>query len=343
MTTDFLSIVEAAYSPTEDVDEWLKNVLQTTRAYIGSSPLAFRFHHAPDGFSLRGLVGTGGGQAFVPALEGMVKGLIASNVMGPAFWRTIFPLAPTVGWNKQLAQRDWTATDSVHDVFSGLPGEAQSLLAATRDAFSVVGGDPSGHGCVISSMEPRVNRVPGQTTGLWQRVAAHLATGYRLARARAAEPDAVLDPGGKLVHREGDVGAGDAEALSVGTRAIDQARSKLRRADPDRALSIWKGLIAGRWSLVDHFDHDGRRFVVAKRNSIGHRPWDTLTPREAQIVACVAEGQAPKIIAYQLGVSVATVSLDLARARSRVGVSSLVELVAAYRARDDRPIAAVAR
>ena len=49
-------------------------------------------------------------------------------------------------------------------------------------------------------------------------------------------------------------------------RRRERARSKRERADPDCALALWEGLVAGRWSLVDHFESDGKRFVVAHKN-----------------------------------------------------------------------------
>jgi hypothetical protein len=48
-------------------------------------------------------------------------------------------------------------------------------------------------------------------------------------------------------------------------KAIDRARSRAR-SNEDEALELWQGLVAGRWSLVEQFDSDGRRFLVARKN-----------------------------------------------------------------------------
>jgi DNA-binding CsgD family transcriptional regulator len=122
------------------------------------------------------------------------------------------------------------------------------------------------------------------------------------------------------------------DGLSEAAKAIDQASAKLRRVDPDRALLLWKGVVEGRWSLVDHFDSDGMRFVVAKRKSVPIRAWHTLTERELQTVSLFAQGQMLRIIACQLGVSPSTVSGELAHAQSKLGVGNRLELAAAYRA-----------
>ena len=144
----------------------------------------------------------------------------------------------------------------------------------------------------------------------------------------------MLDPAGKVLHLESGVSPAQGESLSEGARAIDKARGKLRRVDPERSLALWRGLVDGRWSLVEQFDHDGKRFVVAKRNSLPLRPWHTLTERELQTVALVAEGQGLKLVAYQLGVSIATASRDLQRAARKLGLASRLKLLSAYRAQN---------
>ena len=200
------------------------------------------------------------------------------------------------------------------------------------DSLGVIAADPSGHGCVFFRIEDKARPVSRRATVLWERTAAHLVTGYRLARERHGKTEAVLDPGGKVLHRENEVTRDDASTLSDAAKGIDRARGRLRRVDPERALTLWKGLVSGRWSLVDQFDSDGRRFVVAKRNAITSRAWSSLTEREGQIVAYLAEGQAPKLIAYQLGLSTPTVSADLSRIMRKLSVGSRFELITAYRA-----------
>jgi DNA-binding CsgD family transcriptional regulator len=201
-----------------------------------------------------------------------------------------------------------------------------------KDTFGVIAADPSGHGCVFFRNEENPRPLSRRGTALWERVAAHLVTGYRLARERQEKAEAVLDPGGKVLHRENEVTRDDAGTLSDAARAIDRARGRMRRVDPERALALWQGLVSGRWSLVDQFDHDGRRFVVAKRNEITPRGWNALSDREAQILAYFAEGQSPKLIAYQLGLSPAKVTGALTRTMRKLSVSSRFELITAYRA-----------
>ena len=169
---------------------------------------------------------------------------------------------------------------------------------------------------------------------LWTRFAAHLGTALRLRRSkREASPDtapAVLSPSGRLEH-------GNAEAVAAGTslagaaKAIDRARGKLRRLDPDAAAALWRTMVCGEWSLVDWYDHDGKRFLLAQENRIPGPTKRALTRREEQVVACAAMGHSNKLIAYDLGLSTGTVSVLLGRAARKLGVSGRVALVRVFR------------
>jgi hypothetical protein len=44
---------------------------------------------------------------------------------------------------------------------------------------------------------------------------------------------------------------------------MDLARGRMSKRNPERALQLWRALVDGRWSLVDSFETDGRRYVVA--------------------------------------------------------------------------------
>ncbi|HEY6462705.1 MAG TPA: LuxR C-terminal-related transcriptional regulator [Polyangiaceae bacterium] len=248
--------------------------------------------------------------------------------MGPAAMRGFYPLSPVVIWASKVESSIWEAS-----MRGWRPVGERSGVTLWRDVLGVIGGDPSGHGCILFAPDPAPHHLSPREAAFWQRIAAHVATGYRLARGRTSEPDAVLDPGGKVLHREAGVDQDEASDLGAATQAIDRARGRLRRVEPERALSLWRGLVAGKWSLVDQIDHDGRRFVAARRNPIEHRAWESLTAREAQVVACAAEGQSLKIIGYQLGVSMTTAATALASARRKLGFGSRLELVAAYRSR----------
>ncbi len=54
--------------------------------------------------------------------------------------------------------------------------------------------------------------------------------------------------------------------------------------------------------------------------------FDTLTPREYEIIACVAVGQANKVIAMELGISERTVELHRSRGMKKLQLRTVAEL-----------------
>ena len=109
--------------------------------------------------------------------------------------------------------------------------------------------------------------------------------------------------------------------------AVDRARGKMRDTDPEKALAIWKALVRGRWSMVDWFDSDGRRFVLALPNSPQVNDPRGLTERESQVVAYAVLGQTNKMIGYRLGLSKSRVSMLLRSAMRKLGVQTRSQLV----------------
>ena len=323
MNADVLSIIEAAYAESANADEWLDGALAAMHAQLdqGGGVLARRFHVEPASLwqgATRAIGVTPEDVAATDRAAAYLTDLPPAEAMAVA--RQMFPLAPVAVRLSQLVGPTMMAN------------LVTNYSRPVKDSLGVIAADPSGHGCVFFRIEDKPRPPSRRATALWERIAAHLVTGYRLARERHGKAEAVLDPGGKVLHRENEVTRDDAVTLSDAAKEIDRARGRLRRADPERALALWKGLVSGRWSLVDQFDHDGRRFVVAKRNAITPHAWSVLSEREAQVLAYLAEGQAPKLIAYQSGLSMASVNGDLSRIMRKLSVGSRLELIMAYRA-----------
>jgi DNA-binding CsgD family transcriptional regulator len=99
---------------------------------------------------------------------------------------------------------------------------------------------------------------------------------------------------------------------------IQTARSE--RDDSGRAVALWRGLVAGRWSLVEHFERDGRRYYLAHKNDPELAPDRALTLREKQVLVYAELGYSNKLIAYSLGLSSSTVATLLGKARRKVGM-----------------------
>lgn len=168
---------------------------------------------------------------------------------------------------------------------------------------------------------------------LWERVSIHLGAACRLstreASAEASDVEAVLDLSGRVVHARDEARAAHSrELLCDAVRGIERARTRAGRAEPTRALELWQGLWGGRWSLVDHADTDGRRFVLARRNDPDPTTPFPLTRRQRQVLFYAAVGWSLKQIAYALGLaSEGSVSGHLRKALDTLGLRSRVELI----------------
>jgi DNA-binding NarL/FixJ family response regulator len=211
--------------------------------------------------------------------------------------------------------------------------EAHFYPLGIRDCQNMSFPDPSGLLVLIAAPMPDTRWPSRREAATWTRIAAHIAAGARLRAVADAntpsmeEADAVLSPSGALEHARPPAQSREArEALRRAARAIDRARTK-SRSDEDAALDAWQGLVAGRWSLVDRFDSDGRRYLVARRNDPDVPDPRALTRRERQVLAYAALGHPLKLVAYSLGLSVSTIALHRARAMRKLGLRSQAEVV----------------
>jgi hypothetical protein len=203
---------------------------------------------------------------------------------------------------------------------TGVGGTAEAFFASLtppkfpdtiRDFLGVLAFDTEGRGVVLSAAYGEATTLDRTTRRRWTLLGVHIAAAARLRRtleASAATPVAILRPNGRMEHAEGDATSKTSrQALSARAVAIDRARSRLRRSDPDAALEMWRGLVTGRWSLVDCVDSDGRRYVVAHVNEPVPARMFSLTLRERQVVGHVLLGHPSKLTAYALGISPAGV------------------------------------
>lgn len=95
------------------------------------------------------------------------------------------------------------------------------------------------------------------------------------------------------------------------------------RSDEAAPRALWDALLDGQLTVVDSFDDDGRRVVVARRNK---GTVSRLSTVERAVVSWVATGGAQKIVALELGMSAAAVSDALARAIGKLGLSAVSDL-----------------
>jgi DNA-binding CsgD family transcriptional regulator len=82
-----------------------------------------------------------------------------------------------------------------------------------------------------------------------------------------------------------------------------------------------------RWTLLDEFERDGKRYLIAVRDESSSEGLALLSSRERQVVAYAARGLPNKVVGCELGIATSTVGVLLARARAKLGVRSRQELL----------------
>lgn len=213
-----------------------------------------------------------------------------------------------------------------------------------KDAIGVFALDTDGFGVLLLAPVSKVQRVGRTDRRNIEMIAAHLSSGLRLRRAlsESVQPsrdhrtselplgaDAVLDPRDFRVCEAADEvqTPRGVTALRDAAVRVDRARGPLRNEDPAKALETWRALVRGRHSMVDWFDTDDRRYVLALPNPPRVTDPRGLTEREHQVAAYAALGDRHKMIAYRLGIDRSTVTKSLRSAMRKLGVKTQGQLI----------------
>lgn len=207
-----------------------------------------------------------------------------------------------------------------------------------KDVFGITAVDANGLGLLVVAFLPEVTKLRGRELKLWRMMGAHLAAGHRLRRGltgrsnEAALPhgaEAVIDPSrARLTDAIGEATTGKgAAALRAAAVRIDRARGPTRGEDPLEALQTWQALTEGRWSLVDWFDTDDRRFVLALPNAPNVTDPRGLSDRESVVATYAMRGDTITLISYKLGLGKGTVSSTLRRAMRKLRVRNQAQLI----------------
>lgn len=318
-----LTLVEAVYRPSATEAGWLDGLASAGREALdhGLGVMAYTFSMGKRrSFKLGGVVARGARSRSVATMV-LATRLSRAHDLQRIYFETglCSTLSEFMGASHLRAAR----LARIHGALTGI-----------RDFLVVKGTDGSARGVALGVFLPRIVGLTNAFRLQWEHVGAHLAAAHRLSAKRTPRGDglpeateAVLDPAGAVVHAEGEAQAAQA-ALAEATRRIDRARASRK----DGVLGLWPALLEARWSLVDHYETDGRRYVVARRNTADVDAPTGLTAREQQVVALSARGHTQKLVAYELGISASTVRTLEARAMTKLGVGSRLELIALVRA-----------
>lgn len=317
-TPDFVDVVEAAYVASSP-RRWLEQVTTALGPLLdrGAGLLCYGF----DARDARAI------ELDAPLFAGA----------GPEVWRAM--QASTEGLEPRAVQRTYLGSRPFGTV-------AQRFVGSTRGIFSELARrnyapngfadllvlhviDTDRRGCLFAAPLGRSRDASRKEITLWSRVAAHLRAGYRASRRYAEDSEdgeAILEPGGRVLHAHSSAASLSArESLRHAALDTERTRSARRRSDAQSALELWPALIAGRWTLIERFDTDGRRLLIARRNEPDVQQHVQLTARERDVLQRALNGDSNKLIAHELIVSEATISEHLKSGLSKLNLRSLDE------------------
>ena len=308
-----IDLVESAYRLEPDAGAWFTGVLERAMPTLD-----------------RGL----GVCGFSYSIRGSSVGFEHTTYLGPPELPEFRGIPPEI--TAQMARRmgDFASISSfLRDVPPAARRAVTEHMRALGVADGLVAAFPDGEGGAIQfcSLSEAPLETPRGDRLAWRRIGAHLAAGWRLRRrlgAGRAISEAVMTESGAVLSTTEPASSRRAQrCLSQHGAAMTLARGELRREAPIRALELWRGLIAGRWSLVERREESGATVLVAYRNepSLGRDPRG-LTERETAIVELVRTGASNKQVAYTVGLAPGTVATHLRAALRKLGLSSRVEL-----------------
>ena len=324
-----VATVEAAYDLETTGSDWLPRILEASRELCDR------------GLGYAGLVGTKSlnpEQGEIPTIHQM------HTLAGPPDFLMRHGMATAALPTRQVHEQIQTGLFLASELMT--PDQLdlwRSHVGFARDAIGIMALDTDGRGIHLLAPLPEVGSVRPAERLRFSMLAAHLSAGLRLRRAldelaHSTRSEAEAFPlGAEAVVDPSDFNVTDAathvrdgtslEALREAAIRTDQARGRLGKEDPDQALAVWEALVRGRWSMVDWFDSDQRRYVLAVANPPDVSDPRGLTERESQVVAYAVIGESHKMIGYRLGISRARVTNALRSAMRKLGVETQAQLV----------------
>lgn len=355
---DPIEVVEAAYDLRAPEPLWLERLVEAARPLLddGCGVMGMVVDLSGDGPHARAPVGLGGTPEwrlrwrqdwYERVIEPMPRELLARLLsFGPVTYGSIAGRAAAQGIDTMGEYLEVLAARGIRGEVFGhtVPERGAPRGISYPEALIVTAIDASGHGVGIGGSRASIAKRPPTRLELrtWTRVAAHIGAAHRIRRrllggAPLDGAEAVVTPRGRVVHAEGQALAPRTlEGLRRTALEIDRARTTRARASDD-PLDLWRALHDGRWSLVDTFDSDGRRFLIARANEPATDPAPALSRREQQVLDLLSLGHSNKLIAYDLGISVSSVATHLRRAGAKLRLQTTRDLVRWARARA-RPV-----
>ncbi|MCA9693982.1 MAG: hypothetical protein KC636_30630 [Myxococcales bacterium] len=245
-------------------------------------------------------------------------------LLDPAVSGTVYPTGTHCRFHTEILP-EW-----------GVPGGSPAADAMAQlgcdDFLGISSIDAAGRGVVLGAATLRASLSRAEYE-LCRRLAIHAAAGLRLRGSLPTEDllaiaEAVFEADGRVAQASGTATDPDQRArLARSVAQIDVARTPTKRGGELEATELWQGLVEGRWSVIEHFDTDGRRYYVAIANPALGVKVRALSPIERQVAAMAIAGEANKVIGYALGVTESTVATHLTSTLRKLGLKSRMNLI----------------
>lgn len=322
MQPDLVGIIEAIYQLDDDASSWIGRILQSLSPWVGDGVGLFGFSYvvSPSVEIHPGAFGAVGCSEDTLSVLPRAATLHDPEFIRNGYLRADLGIASAIqGWR-------------------GSEGREYAVRGGIEDVWAINGRNPGDRGCTLCINRKREGLPSLGDQRVLVRIAAHIAAAHRLRdRLQLADAaqraEAILATDGKIQHAVGDAKASSSRnELCSAARSLDLVRATLRKKHPERALETWKGLVSARWTLVDHFESDGRRYILAQENQPDPASAPELSARERQVLANAALGRSNKEIAYALGLAHSTVRVLMNRAAKKLCAASRSELLERYNA-----------
>jgi DNA-binding CsgD family transcriptional regulator len=218
--------------------------------------------------------------------------------------------------------------DSAQERTAGDFASCEAVAGVRSRRFRFCGDE---HWVLSFSLEPPIARLTGAETVIAEAILVG-ASNSEIARERGRSINTVANQIAALFKK---VGVRSRQELVVALARCPSAeasvppadgqlrwfaRAVLRAQPPSAGAAALAGLAGGKWKIIDHFDSDAQRYVIACRSP------SPLSVEERELVQRRARGDSVKEIAIDLSVSSATISRRLTRALHKLGLVSHVEL-----------------
>lgn len=307
-----MDVVEAAYDVSAPDDRWLRGILRASAADLdcGEGVYAFVCELGRDALPiLSPVVGT----ANVPTVT--LEQVHSYNSNPPP--GTVEIIRSRMVWFAGLAQA----------LGPKISRETQRNVGNRfRDVLGALAQDGEGRVVQLVATSGSFVRVHPKTEAAWRRVLLHVGTALRL-RSRLGAPEAVLTPTGAVEDARSAAKTRSArEQLRDAVLRMERSRTARVRRRPEDALSLWQGLVAGRWSLIDQFESDGRRYIAAHENAPRGEDPRALSAVEQSYLVYYLRGATTEEIAFAFGKAPATVGKVLSSITRRLRLPSRVAL-----------------